>query len=427
MPQATHVIPDSDGLTFLQNLNTALEAIQSGHKGNTAPSYKIAGTPWIDDSSTPWRFKRWDGSNWVVEGTIDPVTGNWVPWKNGAAIPDAADWQVKLLAKTGGYTVQTADKGKLITCDASSVGYTVTLPSLAEAGDGFVVGIKKIDSSTNVVTIDGNGSELVDGQTSKILTAENESVILVRSGAGWRIMAHHREAGTAVGNMVALEDVGGAPGLPAVDGSQLTNVNGFKTGDMVFSFRKSPEPGRLFVNGSTIGPSGSGANYTGTTYKALFEFFWSNLSNSYAPVSGGRGSSGPADWTAGKRITMPNMRRRVPVMADNTAPARVLGETGGSEDAVVVEHNHGSGSLTASSGGDHTHPMKTARYSEEGSGATGFQYLHNSGGNKSAATVNAGSGSTHNHSISGTTGNAGEDGSGKNVPPFIVGNWEVQV
>lgn len=68
------------------------------------------------------------------------------------------------------YTVTTQDTGKLLLVDATSGNVTITLLPAATAGDGAVYSIKKIDSSTNTVTVQAYGSELInDTNTISIL------------------------------------------------------------------------------------------------------------------------------------------------------------------------------------------------------------------------------------------------------------------
>jgi hypothetical protein len=91
------------------------------------------------------------------------------------------------VAKTADYTVTTADRGRLFLVSGSS---TITLPKAADAGNGFAVAVKKTDSA-NTVTVDGDGTETLDGSTTRELNDQNETIILVSDGTNWRV------AGTA--------------------------------------------------------------------------------------------------------------------------------------------------------------------------------------------------------------------------------------
>ncbi|MGI9485415.1 MAG: hypothetical protein ACR2RF_05945 [Geminicoccaceae bacterium] len=88
-------------------------------------------------------------------------------------------------AKSTDYTVLTTDKGFLILVDASSGAVTVTLPAAATAADGFFIYVLKTDSSTNAVTIDGDGAETIDGQTTLLLGNQHEAALVVTNGTAW--------------------------------------------------------------------------------------------------------------------------------------------------------------------------------------------------------------------------------------------------
>ncbi|MFC3074859.1 hypothetical protein [Shinella pollutisoli] len=94
-----------------------------------------------------------------------------------------------LASKSADYTVVAADFGAVIAVDASGAARTITLPAAAAAGTGFKVVIKKADTSTNTVTIDGDGSETIDGATTKVLRLPYQSAALICDGTKWHVMA----------------------------------------------------------------------------------------------------------------------------------------------------------------------------------------------------------------------------------------------
>lgn len=72
-------------------------------------------------------------------------------------------------------------------CNAAAGNMTVNLP--AAVGNGRLVTIKKIDSSANTVTIDGNGSETIDGATTLVLLNQYDAVMLIDAATGkWDIV-----------------------------------------------------------------------------------------------------------------------------------------------------------------------------------------------------------------------------------------------
>lgn len=95
------------------------------------------------------------------------------------------DWAITVVAKTGAYTATSSDH--VILCNASGGAFTITLPA-ASGVLGIIYHIKKTDSSGNAVTVDGNGSETIDGATTASLTAQYESIMIVCDGSNWHII-----------------------------------------------------------------------------------------------------------------------------------------------------------------------------------------------------------------------------------------------
>lgn len=82
--------------------------------------------------------------------------------------------------KAAAYTVLVADRGKLI--DATTGTWTLDLPSVASAGNGFSFMFR--NSGTGTITIDPSGSELVDGVTTVTIAAGGGAVIIC-TGTAW--------------------------------------------------------------------------------------------------------------------------------------------------------------------------------------------------------------------------------------------------
>lgn len=92
----------------------------------------------------------------------------------------------RVVSKTANYTAM--DDDFVILCDATSGAITVTLPTAAgRKGKAFC--IKKIDSSANTVTIDGNASETIDGATTKVLSTQYSAKWIISDGANWVVIA----------------------------------------------------------------------------------------------------------------------------------------------------------------------------------------------------------------------------------------------
>lgn len=99
--------------------------------------------------------------------------------------PTPANDQV--ISKTSAYTLVPSSDDTCL-ADATSTAFTVTLPA-ASGNGGKKFTIKKIDSTSNIVTIARAGSDTIDGATSALLSLQYESVTLVSDGsAAWYII-----------------------------------------------------------------------------------------------------------------------------------------------------------------------------------------------------------------------------------------------
>jgi len=90
-----------------------------------------------------------------------------------------------IVAKTSAYSATNSDH--VITCDASGGAFTVTLPD-TNGRTGRVYHIKKTDSSGNAVTVDGDGSQTIDGSTTKAISVQYDSIMIVSDGSNWHII-----------------------------------------------------------------------------------------------------------------------------------------------------------------------------------------------------------------------------------------------
>jgi hypothetical protein len=91
----------------------------------------------------------------------------------------------KVVTKTSAYTATNSDFTILVNANSGAV--TITLPA-ASTVDGQILVIKKIDSSGNSVTIDGNGAETIDDTTTKVTTTQYDSWMIQSDGSEWWII-----------------------------------------------------------------------------------------------------------------------------------------------------------------------------------------------------------------------------------------------
>jgi len=106
-----------------------------------------------------------------------------------ATIADLNSTTTTTLAKTSDYTVQITDRGKTILADASSGAVIITLPSVATAGNKFKIIIKKIDNTTNAVTVTGSGTETIDRRDDYVLLDYFDFIEPHCNGSTWYVVA----------------------------------------------------------------------------------------------------------------------------------------------------------------------------------------------------------------------------------------------
>ena len=93
---------------------------------------------------------------------------------------------VEAVSVTATYTVLDGDL--LILANATSGAFTVNLPTAA-GREGRRIIVKKTDSSANAVTVDGFGSETIDGATTVSLTTQNALREMVSDNTNWRVLS----------------------------------------------------------------------------------------------------------------------------------------------------------------------------------------------------------------------------------------------
>jgi hypothetical protein len=118
---------------------------------------------------------------------VPPTASNPAEWTRTAAraINQLAAARLNVQAKDAAYTITDGDD--VILCDATSAAFTLTLPKAGLHG-GRVFYLKKVDASANAITIDGDGSETIDGAATQSLSVQWESKTLTSDGTGWFII-----------------------------------------------------------------------------------------------------------------------------------------------------------------------------------------------------------------------------------------------
>jgi hypothetical protein len=98
---------------------------------------------------------------------------------------NSAGGPVPVSIKTSNYQILTTDCCLGANCTSGPI--TFTLP-VAAGNTGRIFYLKKIDSSSNSLTVTGSGSDLIDGSSSVVLSVDDNSLTLIDNGSGWWIL-----------------------------------------------------------------------------------------------------------------------------------------------------------------------------------------------------------------------------------------------
>lgn len=122
--------------------------------------------------------------NFTLPSVNSPTDENlWGGQLNGnftnldAFLLTASNITTRATTATDGIT--SADQNKLILANAASGAYPEDLPAASSVANGFMVIIKKTDSSGNTVTVTPNGADTVEGISSFVLGSQYAFVALV--------------------------------------------------------------------------------------------------------------------------------------------------------------------------------------------------------------------------------------------------------
>ena len=279
------------------------------------------------------------------------------------------------------FTIMTQLSGRPILIPSTDPsGINVILPSYTARALQFL----GFDSSGNVTTYSGtSGGVAVSTAMTPVVEATTIAAAL---------------------NLLLPSQSGNAGDLLVTNGTspswQAPAASGFSTGDVKFTLKTTADTGWIMANDGTIGSASSGATtLADPSAQNLYTLLWNNISNSYAPVTGGRGASAAADWAANKALQLTAMLGRALAVAGTgsggNATAHALGSAIG--DEALQSHNHTTNETP------HAHSASTPNY-------TGQPY---STGN-SAALIGS---SPTTYSSTGITINSTGAGSGGNMQP----------
>ena len=172
---------------------------------------------------------EFNGSAWVLSGDDSSLLHK---LQNLAGLASTLTSKVNLGAllsqktnETTSWTITTADEGKLFDISAAAGAVLATLPSAATAGDGFLVALRKTDSSANGVTTT---------PATWSLTAQGDLVVLRSDGSAWSVVMFANTSGsggTVTAAFFRLAAVVNGNALTGLVGGGATKLDGLATAD----------------------------------------------------------------------------------------------------------------------------------------------------------------------------------------------------
>ena len=351
----TIVASQKSGAGLASDLNAWRDAMHSGHKGPSVPTYKVAGMSWVNDVSAPWQDNVWDGAANALRGFIDPVThrysvaGNFaISYPSGGAVAKLSDWGT-LFNMTG------------------AAAQTVAIDPISTLLPGWWC---RIVARTIAVTIDPFGAETLDGAATKLLPAGSSTTVFFD--------------GTAL-----YTDQGGG------------GLTDFPIGGVVMVPGINPPPGFLRLNGGSL---------PRVTYAGLWGFAQVSGNLAATQAAWTEGKFGPGDGTS--TFVLPDLRGNFLRAWDNARnfdPSRVIGSSqadGIETHSHTVDvtpngaHNHAFQSGVTNETGSHFHTVPSSVGVEMGP----YRVVNNLNTNQvNVPTAYAG---LHSHTVTGTISNA---------------------
>lgn len=307
----------------------------------------------------------------AVAGTADVITLTPTPAITAYVAGQAFYW-IASGANTTNVTVNTNGLGdKAVTKNGTTALIAGDLPA------GALVGAR----------YDGTQFQVIGMVSQNVITTEGDVIVGSSSGAEERL---------------AL----GAEGQSLVsNGTTVVWANNFEIGDTVESLRTS-KTGWHLLFGQTIGSASSGADSAIAGNESLFTILWTSLADAQSPMldSGGsassRGASAAADWSANKRMTLPDARGRTSRGKDNMGGVSADVNTNAQGDLLGGIEGAETHTLTEAELASHAHDLN-------------IQLNVNSGGGISVAK-STGTGFSTNP--------AGGDAAHNNMSPYLTMN-----
>lgn len=289
------------GLTFAQDVNTAIAALISSNSGGSAPStdctaVPIKGQVWLDTSTTPNVLRQYDGTSWVFLGALDSSNHLWAPPIGG-----------------GIATIASASTTDIWANVAASVTISGTTGVTALANADAVPGTIKVVTAGGIFTMT-NSASLVLPSGANITTAVGDQFLAVAlTSSNVAVFAYTR-----------------------ADGSSLVNPS-VPLGTVLYGDYATPPSKAVFGFGQAIARSSFSAYFAAVTRIQTSTLTAGNTTATSVGNTAGLGAGMPVEGTGVQAGTVISSVTSSTIVMSKTATAN------GSQSLSIVIPGYGSG------------------------------------------------------------------------------------
>jgi hypothetical protein len=206
------------GLTAAENINAAIDSLNTMQSGASAPTNQVGGSAelgnlWLNTASAPYPIEVYDGAQWITLGYVDPTNHLFLPIVGGG---------VGTLA-----SASTTDLGSVNQTYVNVTG-TTTVTSL---GSSAKVGQSKTMVFSGALTLTNNATSLILPTGANIVTAAGDVATATYLGGGnWKVTDYRRASGVPLSPLGATATLASAATADlGSTGSNIVAITGSTT------------------------------------------------------------------------------------------------------------------------------------------------------------------------------------------------------